>query len=115
MRNHQPQRWEGRKHQPATNDVDRRQVYNSTRWRYDVQPAKRKRDPLCQWCAYEGVVKPGKHVDHWVPLAQGGAPYDEGNLVHLCHSHHSMKTNLERAGKPLPRIVESRQVEHVLA
>jgi 5-methylcytosine-specific restriction endonuclease McrA len=48
-----------------------------------------------------------KHVDHWVPLAQGGAPYDDANLVSLCHSHHSRKTALERAGKPLPRIIES--------
>jgi len=56
-----------------------------------------------------------KHVDHWVPLAQGGAPFDEDNLVSLCHSHHSRKTALEQAGKALPKIIESRQVEHVLA
>lgn len=105
---HRPTLTLARKHQPIeSHDADRRQVYNSARWRYTVQPAKRKRDPLCQWCAYEGVLKPMKHVDHWRPLAQGGAPYDDANLVSLCHSHHSRKTALEQAGKPLPPIMES--------
>lgn len=83
------------------------QVYHSGRWVNHVRPAKAKRDPLCQWCAYEGVVRPMKHVDHWVPLAQGGAPFDDDNLVSLCHSHHSRKTALEQTGRPLPHIVKS--------
>lgn len=114
---HRPTLTLAKKHQPVESQdaIERRQVYNSARWRYEVQPAKRKRDPLCQWCAYEGVVKPGKHVDHWVPLAQGGAPYDDSNLVHLCHSHHSRKTALEQSGKPLPRIIDSAVHQYAIA
>lgn len=113
---HRPLTVSVRRHEPtpSANAAERRGVYNSARWRYTVQPAKRKRDPLCQWCAYEGVVKAMKHVDHWVPLAQGGAPYDEGNLVSLCHSHHSKKTALEQTGKPLPRIIESHAHEYLV-
>jgi hypothetical protein len=61
------------------------------------------------------VIKPAKHVDHWIALAKGGAPYDEGNLVSLCHSHHSRKTALEQAGKPLPRIIESAEHQYAFA
>jgi 5-methylcytosine-specific restriction endonuclease McrA len=106
---HRPILTLAKKHQPAESESAqyRVQVYHSGRWVNHVRPAKAKRDPLCQWCAYEGIVKPMKHVDHWVPLAQGGAPYDDDNLVSLCHSHHSRKTALEQAGKPLPQIIKS--------
>ncbi|MCJ2385491.1 HNH endonuclease [Lactiplantibacillus plantarum] len=38
-------------------------------------------------------------VDHIVPLANNGEPYDWDNLQSLCDYHHSMKSQREREQK----------------
>lgn len=84
-----------------------RTFYDSRLWRDRVRPAKRKRDPLCQRCKFLGLVVEVEHVDHWVPLADGGHPTDDANLVSLCQSHHSEKTMADRLGQPRFEIAAS--------
>lgn len=75
-------------------DTDTRWVYRHPRWRplrtqvLDEQP----------WCADTGCTQMAVDVDHIVPLAFGGKPFDRTNLQGLCKPHHSIKTNREMFG-----------------
>ena len=42
-------------------------------------------------------------VDHIVPLAAGGAPYDPENLQTLCRPCHFDKTRRDRGARPVTR------------
>jgi 5-methylcytosine-specific restriction endonuclease McrA len=64
-------------------------VYRSTRWRRLRARLLRDR-PWCEDPA--GCREAATDVDHVVPIAAGGDPWDEGNLRPLCHRHHSRKT-----------------------
>lgn len=68
-----------------------------------IRLAHLKREPLCRPCLAAGRVNGGApslplHVDHIVPLADGGTNLQE-NLQTLCHEHHNQKTAAERNGK----------------
>jgi 5-methylcytosine-specific restriction endonuclease McrA len=66
---------------------------NDSKWKAAKAHAIRDSDGLCQLCGAALVDAPrstpwSTEVDHLVPLAQGGAPFDPGNLraVHrYCH------------------------------
>lgn len=109
-RNHQPAKHAGRQH-TAHRDVDqrtRKRFYDSKLWQ-DTRAAKLRRDPLCQCCAVDGVMVEARHVDHWTPLAQGGHPTADDNIVSMCLPCHSRKTLAEQSGGELPSIVPSRE------
>lgn len=75
-------------------------VYDTQRWKR-VRANQLNREPTCRMCRELGmsVPRPAQHVDHITPLAAGGAPYDRANLMSLCHSHHSWKTDtLDKTG-----------------
>jgi 5-methylcytosine-specific restriction endonuclease McrA len=84
----------------------RKHFYDSVVWQR-TREAKLRRDPLCQCCAYEGTVTQAAHVDHWLPLAEGGHPTADDNLVSLCVPCHSRKTLFERNGTQFPKIAPS--------
>ena len=86
---------------------DRRRVYESRRWRERVRPAKLRRDPLCQRCLFLGLTHKAEHIDHWTPIAQGGDPWSDDNLVSLCASDHSIKTACEQKGEAFPEVARS--------
>ena len=52
--------------------------------------------PLCLVCQAQGFTVAGAEVDHIVPLSQGGALMDRGNLQHLCTRCHDRKTQRQR-------------------
>lgn len=84
-----------------------RKVHNSARWRYQVQPMHLRRSPLCVLCEAEGRVEAAVHVDHIVPIRDGGAPFDPANLRSLCLRHHSAETRRwqngrQDSGQPTP-------------
>lgn len=70
-------------------NLPRSKVYDTKRWQM-VRAVKLANQPQCETCG-----APATDVDHHVPLRQGGAPYDQTNLVALCHPCHSRKTALE--------------------
>jgi hypothetical protein len=84
-----------------------RRTYDTRVWRDVIRPAKLAADPLCQRCKYLGTGTEAEHVDHRIPLRQGGAPFDWDNLVSLCRACHSTKTMCEQAGEPFPEIALS--------
>lgn len=65
-----------------------RTVYDHPEWRY-CQAAVHSRDGWrCCKCGRMG----GTQVDHIVPLAEGGPPFDLANLQLLCKHCHREKT-----------------------
>jgi 5-methylcytosine-specific restriction enzyme A len=107
---HRPPTPKGRRHEPHRDEHQRqrKRFYDSAVWQR-TREAKLRRDPFCQCCAVDGQVTKAVHVDHWVAIAQGGAPLADDNLVSLCLTCHSRKTMHERNGTKLPIIVSSRE------
>lgn len=103
-------------HQPASSAEQRQRekFYRTARW-LRTREAKLRRDPLCQACRYENRLTPASHVDHAIPISQGGALTDDAQLVSLCQPCHSRKTMLERQGKPAPPVAPSAERQFVIA
>jgi 5-methylcytosine-specific restriction protein A len=73
-----------------------RDVYNSPQWRELARLVLDTR-PICQACRRA----PSTEVDHKLALSDGGAPFDERNLLALCRRCHGAKTARELGlGKP---------------
>ena len=66
-------------------------VYDTQAWKR-VRTAFLAQHPLCVMCDAQGKATPAHHVDHIVPIADGGDWYDTDNLQGLCATHHSQKT-----------------------
>lgn len=50
------------------------------------------REPFCRRCDSKGIVTEAVHVDHIVPLSEGGARLEDTNLQPLCVQCHVEKT-----------------------
>ena len=70
--------------------------YQSARWRA-VRAAFLREHPMCCLCAAFGRVVVAVVVDHVVPVKDGGARFDTGNLQALCISDHNAKSARETA------------------
>ena len=53
-------------------------------------------EPWCRPCALQGVLTPATEVDHIVPISQGGARLDPGNLQAICTQCHAEKTRADQ-------------------
>jgi 5-methylcytosine-specific restriction protein A len=89
---------------PKRADYDR--AYNRRRgkdprctaaWKH-ARALKLARDPLCEECKLHGVTRAATQVHHVVPLEQGGALCDLGNLRSLCSACHAKENARERRG-----------------
>ena len=63
-------------------------IYNTSRWQR-LRKLILSRNPICQANDCNNL---SSHVDHIVPMADGGEPYELENLQALCASCHSRKT-----------------------
>lgn len=73
---------------------------NTTRAGYDSKWRRfseryRRKNPLCVKCLKRNKVRAAAHVDHIIPLDQGGEKFARENLQSLCESCHGKKTRLE--------------------
>jgi 5-methylcytosine-specific restriction protein A len=73
--------------------------YLAPRWRALIAAIIKRRgrrceDPLCKTPSRTGIRIFGDHV---VELQDGGAPFDEANILLRCGSCHTRKTASERA------------------
>ena len=59
---------------------------------------KRREQPLCRPCRERGVVRVWVHLDHIIPLHQGG-PDTYENTEGLCAECHLAKSNAEASGR----------------
>ena len=71
--------------------------YNSKAWRA-TSSMYRKDNPLCESCTSKGITTAAAHTDHVISIEQGGHKYDIDNLMSLCISCHSVKTQVEKEG-----------------
>ena len=69
-----------------------------TQWQ-KIRAIKRARDPLCEWCKANGIVRLAELVDHYIPLAVGGT-HDMEGLVSMCRSCHGLKTEQDKVKYP---------------
>lgn len=100
-----PKREKARRHSER-NPSGQQQIYHSRRWaehsRYFRESAS---GCICAACAANGVltdVTPGGRkgvTDHVIRIEDGGATFDERNLLALCRRHHDRKSGMEGKGK----------------
>ena len=78
-------------------DQDRKldSFYSSKDWKA-TRKAYFVRNPLCEHCDLNGVLKSGDVVDHIVERRDGGSDHDFSNLQTLCHACHNRKSAEER-------------------
>lgn len=75
--------------------------YNSTQWKR-LRAVVRKEEPICSECKKHGRVSLTQHVDHILPIAEGGAKLARENLAGLCESCHNAKTRRENQRPSTP-------------
>lgn len=78
---------------------ENKSFYGGTRWQ-KVRKAHLDLNPLCKNCLDKGHIVQGRHVDHIIPITQGGEEYSDGNLQTLCIPCHNIKTKIESMGAP---------------
>ena len=61
----------------------------------DKQKVYFANNPLCVRCKKNGLITPGKDVDHITPIRLGGEIYDYDNLQTLCKPCHNRKSGKE--------------------
>jgi HNH endonuclease len=61
--------------------------YSSNKWRCKSKKYK-ELYTFCEVCLKEGIEKPSEIAHHITPISQGGAPYDENNLLAICKKCH---------------------------
>jgi 5-methylcytosine-specific restriction protein A len=76
---------------PTRNDYKRETLYSDNKWRKFRLNVIRRRGGECAAC---GGTPEGKelHLDHIIPLAQGGERWDTSNIQILCRQCHGAKT-----------------------
>ena len=88
--------WDGKKPVPAFHREDRstESFYNSSAWQ-KCRAIYRQSHPLCEACQAAGEIQPTEEIDHIIRAKSGGALLDFDNLMGLCKSHHSLKSQKE--------------------
>lgn len=81
---------------PTTGPV---QLYGTTEWKTLIARLIRERGRVCEDKSCRAEHKPRQRIygDHVIELQDGGAPFDEHNILLRCASSHTIKTNKERA------------------
>ncbi|WP_422804585.1 HNH endonuclease [Tetragenococcus halophilus] len=70
--------------------------YKSKAWK-NLSNQYRLKQPLCEDCLKEGLIKAGNVRDHIIPIREDWSKrLDESNIQNLCHYHHNVKTRQER-------------------
>ncbi len=80
------------------NRPEQHKIYSTSRWQ-KLREYKKHRNPLCEECLRNNEITPMALVDHIIPIAEGGAPYDVANLQSLCASCHQKKHAEGRGGR----------------
>jgi len=78
-----------------TVNKETRKFRDSRLWRSKLRPNQLRNFPYCQICHEKGRLSEAEEVDHIVPIAEGGEPYDPNNLQSLCKRCHVIKTSEE--------------------
>lgn len=82
------------RHAPKRTSYRQEKLYASKRWRTYRKAIIVRRGGECVECGATPLDQ-HIHLDHIVPLVQGGEPYDENNIQILCRECHGKKTAKE--------------------
>ncbi len=74
-----------------------RNIYSKSRWKR-TSLRIRQANPLCEIADVIGEVRVSEEVDHIISLSDGGAAYDERNLMAISRHYHRIKTGYEAHG-----------------
>ena len=69
------------------------EIYRTRRWT-DLRRRVLREE---RTCAAEGCAAKSTAVDHIKSLADGGEPFERGNLRALCYAHHSRRSSQQGA------------------
>ena len=75
-----------------------RNIYRSKRWQIVRRKVIKRDGYRCRSCGRAGRLE----VDHLVPIAQGGDPFDMSNLESKCRACHIGKTRNQNRQEPSP-------------
>lgn len=75
-----------------------KKFYNSKAWRRTREDVLNK-NPMCVVCEADGKLTEANHVDHIIPIRDGGHRWKHSNLQSLCIRCHSIKTRKENRHK----------------
>lgn len=79
---------------PQEGRTEKTDFYVSPAWR-KLRNGYIQQHPLCVECSKQGRIVAAYYVDHKIPIRQGGAALDEGNLQSLCKHCHNSKSGKE--------------------
>jgi len=82
------------RHAPKRTTYRQEKLYATKRWRSYRKAIIARRGGECVTCGATPLDQ-HIHLDHIVPLVQGGEPYDENNIQLLCRECHGRKTAKE--------------------
>lgn len=69
--------------------------YKTPRWE-KLSKLQRIKQPLCEMCLADDIVKPAQVADHIIPIRQDWSKrYDTNNLQSLCIYHNNLKAREE--------------------
>ena len=71
--------------------AERRDVYNTKRWKNLREQVLLAAAYLCERCAKDGRRVPAELVHHLKPIREGGKPFDAENLEAICFACHGLK------------------------
>lgn len=69
--------------------------YDKRVWRDRLRRNQLELEPTCRKCRERGNYTIATHVDHIIPIEDGGAEYDPTNFQSLCLLCHTDKTNVD--------------------
>ncbi|WP_159521723.1 HNH endonuclease signature motif containing protein [Sunxiuqinia indica] len=82
--------------QQGWTEASRAGFYNTKAWK-KIRDKRRNENPLCQLCEEKGILRPGKVVDHIIPVdVEPAKALDYTNTQHICTSCHSWKTKEDK-------------------
>ena len=82
---------------------ERREIYQTKRWRLLRLEVQKQAGCLCESCAREGRTRLGSVVHHVRPIRSGGDPWDRNNLELVCKEcHKDIHDQLDAEHEPVP-------------
>lgn len=99
----------------ARRKTPRNPIYQTARWR-KLSTIYREKHPWCKRCMELGDVTLAEHVDHIIPISEGGEVFVEENLQGLCVSCHNAKTRSDEVRireKPLSISAEMENTDRI--
>jgi len=70
--------------------------YKTRHWRR-LSELQRIKQPLCEMCLEQGIIKKADVADHIIEIRDDWSKrYDDSNIMSLCHSCHWIKSKEER-------------------